>query len=113
MLFLFEHRERTWAADEIRSRLNIDPDATISSSTIVNRRIELRLGDLFERGLVKQDPLTRSFRFAPTEARHSEFVEQLFTNQEDREQALSLIYLRPRTGAAAFADAFGTTRRPE
>lgn len=113
MLYLYEHRDRGWTSDELRSHLRIDPDATASSSTIVTRRIELRLSDLFERGLVQQDPATRSYRFAPSDPRFVQFLEQLSVNAADRQEALSLIYLRPKTGASAFADAFGSTRRSE
>ena len=96
MLFLFEHRDRGWTPDELRSGLSIDLDATASSSTIVNRRIELRLGDLIERGIVQQNPVTRTFTLAPADPAHFAFVERLFINEKDLDEARALIYLRPR-----------------
>jgi len=96
VLYLYEHRDRAWTPDEIRLRLHIDLDATASSSTIVNRRLELRLTDLVERGLVQLYAQTSSYRFASSDPHHAEFVEQLFVNGRDREEALGLIYLRPK-----------------
>ena len=112
LLFLYRHRERSWTSEEIRSTLSIDPDATASSSRVANRRIELRLAHLFERGLIREDAATSSFRFNPSDDRHAAFVGQLADDKEDRKNVLALIYRKPRTGAAAFADAFGPGPKP-
>ena len=101
-LFLYEHGDRSWTADEIRTRLEIETDATAASSSIVTKRIELRLIDLIERGLVHQDATTQSYRFAPLNPRHAELMKELAGNSPaDRAAALALIYVRPRKSVGA------------
>ncbi|HEX6177089.1 MAG TPA: hypothetical protein VF057_01920 [Thermoanaerobaculia bacterium] len=95
LLFLYENKNGFWSADDIRSTLRIDLDSTASSSTIVTKRVDLRLIDLLNRGLVRLDPHTRTYRFESSDPRHAQFLDQLLRNADDLEKAKRFIYIRP------------------
>ena len=112
LIFLFRNREQWWSADEVRDRLRIAGDATGAMSAIVSKRIELRMTHLHQKGLVLMNSESRTFRY-DADRKVTAVVESLAAlNDDDLLVAAKLIYLRPRSGADAFAAAFGPRRPP-
>jgi hypothetical protein len=106
LIFLNRHHDQLWSAEEIRDRLRIAGDATAASSAIATKRIELRLAHLQQKRLVTRD--AGRYRYEAADRKVHDLVATLGAlESRDLADAASMIYLRPRTGAAAFADAFG------
>ena len=111
LLFLFRNRQHAWSAEEIRDRLRIAGDATATSSAIATRRIELRLVHLAQKQLVRMTAGASTYRYEASDGKTDAMIAELAAmSEDDRAAAARLIYLRPRSGADAFADAFGSRK---
>jgi hypothetical protein len=111
LLFLFRNQQHAWSGEEIRDRLRIAGDATGTSSAIVTRRIELRLAHLAQKQLVRMTAGASTYRYEAPDAKMAAKIAELAAmTEDDRAAAVRMIYLRPRGGADAFADAFGARK---
>lgn len=107
VLFLFAHRHQSWSVEEVRDRLVIAGE-TSGASAIVTKRIELRLAKLEQQRIARRD--ARAWRYAE-QNQYDLWISGLAAmSREDQAAASRLIYVRPHTGADAFADAFGARR---
>ncbi len=109
ILFLYRNQTNGWSAADLRAKLAIENDST--ALPVVVKRIELRLNDLCERGLVQRDVHDGLYRYATTDPKQERNVAQIAAlGDGELAAAERLMYQRPRTGAAAFADAFAAGR---
>jgi hypothetical protein len=107
-LLLAAHPTRKWTPEEVLDQLKIDDGG---QRAIASKRVELRLQDLWEKGLVKRDVTDGRYAYDGLQKSAHRFIEELRAlSPEDSEEAKALAYVRPRTGASAFADAFGRMR---
>jgi hypothetical protein len=108
LLFLFRNQEHAWSAEEIRDRLRIAGDATGTWSAIATRRIELRLVHLVQKHLVRMTAGASTYRYEASDRKTEAMIAELAAMTGDGlAVAARMIYMRPRSGADAFADAFG------
>lgn len=111
LLFLFKNGQHAWSSEEIRGRLRIAGDATAVSSAIAIRRIELRLVHLAQKQLIRMTAGASTYRYEASDGKTDAMVAQLAAmTDNDLAAAGRMIYLRPRSGPDAFADAFGARK---
>ncbi|MBK5260879.1 MAG: hypothetical protein JJE51_14910 [Thermoanaerobaculia bacterium] len=111
VVLLYRHRAQSWSAEEIRDRLRLANDASASMASIATKRIELRLAHLQQKRMARVGP-GNTFRYEPGDAQIDRRVAGLAAmNDTDLAAAAGMIYLRPRSGPDAFADAFGPGKR--
>ena len=111
LLFLFANQQQAWSAEEIRDRLRIAGDATGTTSAIATRRIELRLVHLAQKQLVRMTAGASTYRYEESDGKTEAMLAELAAmTDDDLAGAARMIYLRPRSGADAFADAFGARK---
>lgn len=107
LLFLASNPSGAWRVDDIRDRLGIQEDATATSVAVMTKRLELRLEALIEKRLVQRDHRNSTYRYSPDRPASDALVQQLLKlSAAERQDAGSLIYIAPRSGAFAFAGAF-------
>jgi hypothetical protein len=93
LLFVREHRSRTWTVDEINERLR-------SSATSVRARLDA----LAQRGLIEQD--SRGYRYEASPELDTTVAGLARAYAERRFTVIELIFARPTDKLRAFADAF-------
>ncbi|MGZ7032649.1 MAG: hypothetical protein ACXVIJ_11835 [Thermoanaerobaculia bacterium] len=107
LLLLASNPSGAWRVDDIRDQLGIQEDATVTSAAVMTKRLELRLEALIEKRLVQRDHRNLTYRYSPDLPASGALVQQLLKlSAAERQDAGRLIYIAPRSGALAFADAF-------